>query len=84
LGSWMGHRVDDWRFFVFGDGGVLSLRDALPDQTSSFKLASYGVGSRVRFRDHFNGVLNLGVPLIGQGSVNAHDLLFTFRLWADF
>ena len=84
LGTWLGHRIDDWRFFVFTDGGVLTLRDALPEQTASYKLASYGVGSRMRFRDHLNGSFNLGMPLISQGPVNAHDLLFTFRLWADF
>jgi len=84
LGTWLGHRMNEWRFFVFTDGGVLTLRDALPQQTAYFKLASYGVGSRVRFGDHFSGAFNLGVPLISQGSVSAHDLLITFRLSADF
>ena len=84
LGTWLGHHIDEWRFFVFTDGGYLTLRDALPQQTANFKLASYGVGSRMRFSDHFNGSLNLGVPLIGQGPVSPHDLLLTFRLWADF
>ena len=84
LGAWMGHRVDEWRFYVFTDGGVLSLRDPLPEQAANFKLASYGIGSRVRFRDHFNGSFNLGIPLISQGTIDVRDLLFTFRLWADF
>ena len=84
LGTWMGHRVDEWRFFVFTDAGVLTLRDPLAEQTANFRLASYGVGSRIRFRDHFNGACYLGIPLIGQGSVEPHDLLLTFRLWADF
>lgn len=84
LGTWVARGVDEWRFFAFTDAGVLGLRNALPDQTSNFKLASYGVGSRIRYRDHFNGSINLGVPVIAQGGVDVHDLQLTFRLWADF
>jgi hemolysin activation/secretion protein len=84
FGTFLGKQVDEWRCYVFVDGGWLDLRQPLPEQDSDFKLASYGVGSRVRFRQHFNGSFDLGVPLIGQGSVDIHDLLLTFRLWADF
>jgi len=84
LGSWKGWKLDEWRLYAFTDGSVLTLRDALPEQDSSFKLASWGIGSRVRFHQHYNGSLDMGVPLIGQGTTNAHDLLFTFRLFAEF
>jgi len=80
--GWM--HVDEWRFYTFADGGVLTLRQTLAEQDSSYKLASWGLGSRIRFREHFNGSFDMGVPLIGQGDINAHDLLFTFRLYADF
>jgi hypothetical protein len=35
-------------------------------------------------REHLNGSLDAGVPLISQAETKAHDLRFTFRLWADF
>jgi len=84
LGTWLGLRIDEWRFFAFTDAAILKLHDALPQQTQSYNLASYGFGSRVRFRDHLNGAFTLGMPLTSLGPVSAHDLLFTFRLWADF
>jgi hemolysin activation/secretion protein len=84
LSDWMGTRVNEWRFYAFTDAAILQLRNPLPEQTSRFNLASYGVGSRVQFHDHFSGSFDLGIPLIGQGSVSPHDLLLIFRLWADF
>jgi len=80
--AWM--HMDEWRFYTFADGGVLTLRQTLAEQDASYRLASWGVGSRFRFREHYNGSLDMGVPLIGQGDVAVHDLLFTFRLYADF
>ncbi|MES2569794.1 MAG: ShlB/FhaC/HecB family hemolysin secretion/activation protein, partial [Verrucomicrobiota bacterium] len=76
--------VNEWRFYVFGEAGLLELRDPLPEQKSHFRLASVGVGTRVQLFEHFNGSLDAGLPLIGQAHTGAHDLLLTFRLWADF
>jgi hemolysin activation/secretion protein len=47
-------------------------------------MASYGFGSRVRLRDHFNGSLDAGIPLISTPTTNVHDVRFTFRMWAEF
>jgi hemolysin activation/secretion protein len=79
-----GARLGEWRVFVFGDGGMLNVYHALPQQRSYFYLASYGAGTRVRFRENFNGSVDAGVPLVAQSSTKPHDLRFTFRLWADF
>ena len=84
FGGWVGAHMNEWRFYAFTDAAILQLRHALPSQTARFDLASYGIGSHIRFHDHFGGSFDLGVPLIGQGTVNPHDLLFIFRLWADF
>jgi hemolysin activation/secretion protein len=77
-------KVDDWRLYVFGDWGILTIIDALPEQQASFTLASFGVGTKMKISDHFNGSLDLGVPLIGQGTTKAYDPLLTFRVWAEF
>ncbi len=74
----------EWRVFVFSDAGVLNVYHALPQQKSYFYLASYGAGTRVRLRENFNGSVDAGIPLVAQSSTRAHDLRFTFRLWADF
>lgn len=84
LGAFFGKRVDEWRFYVFADAAWLDLRQPLPEQEARFKLASYGLGSRLRVQEHLNGSFDLGIPLIGQGDTGVRDLLLTFRLWADF
>jgi hemolysin activation/secretion protein len=75
---------NEWRFYLFGEGGWLNLQDVLPEQESQFTLASFGGGTRIRFQDHFNGSLDVGVPLISQTDTKMWDLLLTFRVWADF
>jgi len=76
--------ANEWRFYVFADGGYLELIDPLPEQDSEFALASVGVGSRLRFRNHLNGSIDAAVPFISQTQTSALDWRVTFRLWADF
>ena len=59
---------NDWRAYVFADGGVLTLHDPLPEQTSTFTLASVGVGTRFRFYHHFNGSLDVQRAAVGSHS----------------
>ena len=75
---------NEWRFHAFIDGGVLTLKDALPGQEDSADLASVGVGTTFRLWNHLNGSLDAGFPLIDQGRTSAGDWLLTFRLWTDF
>jgi len=82
--GWMDDKAYEWRIYVFNEGGLVTIIDPLPEQTSQFELASYGVGSRVRLMDHFNGSIDAGVPLIKKSETKKRDLLLTFRLWADF
>lgn len=75
---------NEWRFYLFSEGGIVGLQDPLPEQESQFTLASIGAGTRIRLQNHFNGSLDLGIPLISQTESKAWDLLLTFRVWADF
>src|SRR5262249_53141675 len=75
---------NEWRFYLFSEGGIVGLQDTLPEQESQFTLASIGAGTRIRLQNHFNGSLDLGIPLISQTDTKAWDLLLTFRVWADF
>lgn len=76
--------IDEWRVFVFSEGGVLTLNDPLPEQQSQFTLASVGVGTRLKMFGHLNGSLDVGLPLISQSVTPAESLLLTFRIWGDF
>jgi len=80
--SWLGGG-HEWRVFVFLDGGVTTLNDPLPQQTSQFNLWSYGIGSTIKISDHVNGEFLVGVPQITQGPSVANQPLFSFRLWAE-
>lgn len=82
--SSLGADANEWRFYVFADGGYLTLIDPLPEQDSNFALASVGGGTRIRFQNHLNGSVDLAVPFISQTQTSAGDLRVTFRVWADF
>jgi hemolysin activation/secretion protein len=75
---------DEWRLYAFLDAGILTLVDALPEQTSRFELASYGIGTRIQLFDHLNGSVDAGIPLISQGTTSVNEVLLTFRVWGDF
>lgn len=75
---------NEWRFYFFAEGGEAFIRHPLPEQQSSFDLASIGLGTRVHLFHHFNGSLDLGFPLFSQAQTTAWDPLLTFRVWADF
>ncbi|AKC83011.1 hypothetical protein IMCC26134_09900 [Verrucomicrobia bacterium IMCC26134] len=77
-------KINDWRFYLFTDGGVLTVNKTLPQQEARYSLASFGAGTRGKVGEYFNFSVDLGVPLFGQGDTQSGDLLTTFRVWADF
>jgi hemolysin activation/secretion protein len=92
-----GDEANEGRVYLFVDGGYLHLIEPLPQQDAGFALASFGVGTRVHFLNHFNGSLDAGVPLFSQtvlsrdssGTISqtqtaALDVRLTFRVWAEF
>ncbi len=85
LSQWFGEAVvNEWRAYVFAEGGVLSIHQPLSEQQSSFTLGSYGIGMRGRLLDYLNGSLDLAVPLVSQSSTRAYDPRLTFRAWTEF
>ncbi|MCX6970886.1 MAG: ShlB/FhaC/HecB family hemolysin secretion/activation protein [Verrucomicrobia bacterium] len=79
---WLGEG-HECRVFVFLDGGVATLNDPLPEQTSQFNLWSYGIGGTIKISDHVNGEFIIGIPKVTQAPSEANQPLFTFRLWAE-
>jgi len=82
--SWLGEKSGEWRFYGFGDAGVLGVEHSQPGQTKEFDLLSVGLGSRLRFRDHFTGSVDAGVPLKSVAPTRRGDVLLTFRIGADY
>ena len=80
----LGKNMRDWRVYVFGDTGELTVLEPLPSQTSRFKLTSVGFGSRFNLGDHLSGAFDAGYPLTTQTYTEEHDLRMTFRLGANF
>ena len=89
--------ANEGRIYLFVDGGYLHLIEPLPQQDAGFALASFGVGARVHFRNHFNGSLDAAVPLFTQSVLSrdssgtitqtetaALDVRLTFRVWTEF
>jgi hemolysin activation/secretion protein len=75
---------NEWRIYAFWDGARLSLLDPLPEQKDTFKLMSVGIGTHVKLKNHLNGSLDAGWPLVDQPNAKAGDVLLSFRVWADF
>ena len=82
--GWMANKEDEWRLYAFLDAGTLTIRDPLPQQNDVFNLASWGVGSRIQLYQHWNGSLDIGVPMVSAQNTAVHEVRFIFRLWADF
>ncbi len=80
----VGKKINEWRFYAFGEGGILTLNDPLLEQQARFTLASVGIGTRIKVQDHFNGSLDVGVPLLIGAQTNPYDIMLTFRVWAEF
>lgn len=79
-----GQRENEWRFYAFYDAGRLTLHEPLPEQQSSFNLASWGVGSRIRLLGTLNGSVDFAVPLEPIANTEVDEWFLTFRVWADF
>ena len=75
---------NEWRAYGFVDAGKLFVNQTLPGEERSHDLASIGVGTRVRWLNHFTGSLDVGMPLVTQPNAIAHDIYLTFRLGVDF
>ena len=76
--------VNDWRFFVFGDGGRAQILKPLPEQSFVFDLASYGVGTRLKLFERLNGMLVFAVPIINQTFTFANKPRVLFRASGEF
>jgi hemolysin activation/secretion protein len=84
LFNYFGNKNSDWRVYIFGDAGHLSTILPEKEQKPDYNLGSVGVGSRIRLGDHFNGSIDLGIPLISLSHSNSPDPRVTFRLWGTF
>lgn len=81
LFGWLGKKADG-RVYAFAEAGRFMTLDPLPEQDYRFDLASFGVGGKIEFFNHFEASLDLGVPLIRQSSTHAGDLQLTFCVGA--
>ncbi|MCE0521635.1 MAG: hypothetical protein LV480_01845 [Methylacidiphilales bacterium] len=84
LSSLIGTSVNEWRFYIFSDGGIVAIDEPLPEQQSTYRLASVGFGSRLKMLDHLNGSLDAAYVLDQGPDTNAYTSRLTFRIWADF
>nr|WP_315838839.1 ShlB/FhaC/HecB family hemolysin secretion/activation protein [Bradyrhizobium prioritasuperba] len=75
---------NDWRFFVFADGGHATVLRPLVEQVSQFDVWSYGVGTRFKVFDYVSGMVAYSVPMVSQTYTQARDPRVNFRIWGEF
>ena len=76
--------INEFRFFAFTDAGVVITLDPLPGQQSTFYLASYGVGAKVKMLDHVNGMVAFAMPVISETYTTANKPRVLFRVSGEF
>lgn len=75
---------NEWRLFAFADAGHVSIQRALPEQQDNFDLWSYGVGTRLKMFEGFNGLLAFSVPMTNQAFTRAGNPRVNVRIWGEF
>jgi hemolysin activation/secretion protein len=75
---------DEVRLHGFVEGGILEVSTPLPEQKSSTRLMSVGMGSRVQVGTHVSGSLDVGFPLIAASQTRRLEPFISFRLWTGF
>ncbi len=84
IGKDISSDVNDWHFLAFADAAELGLRQPLPGQQSWFRLASMGIGTRLKIFDMLNGTLDLAVPAFDGSATRAWTLHPRFKIWSEF
>jgi hemolysin activation/secretion protein len=82
--SLLGATRGEWRFYAFSDAGWLKVNNALPGQKNHFDFLSYGIGSRWRILDHFDGAIIASFPLLKQGQTETHAVRIGFKAGFDY
>jgi hemolysin activation/secretion protein len=75
---------NEWRLFGFVDGGIATIHDPLAEQQSRFDMWSYGLGTRFKLFNQFNGMVALGLPMVGQGTTLKNDKRVLFSVAGEF
>lgn len=76
--------LDELRALAFWDVGYAAIHDPLIGQAESDGLISAGVGARVRLFNHFNGAVDVGVPIVRGPSTRLDSVFARFRIWGEF
>lgn len=76
--------MQDWRFFVFGEGAETWIVDPLPSQQAVFRLASAGAGSRFKLFDYATGYVDVAFPLLDGPTTRAYRAVTTFSFKTEF
>ncbi|RKP57929.1 ShlB/FhaC/HecB family hemolysin secretion/activation protein [Pararobbsia silviterrae] len=84
LAKYVGSAVNEWRMHAFFDVAHLWLLSPLPEQVSTFTLASAGVGTRVQMFKYTNADLELAFPLKSMTFTKAYSPHLDFFVRASF
>ncbi len=84
LDKYIGNIIDSWRFHLFGDTGVVNVRDNLPLTRSTYGLSSVGVGTRVNLWGYLNGAVQDAQTLNSGPDTRAGTNRVLFRVFGEF
>ncbi|MBV8800774.1 MAG: ShlB/FhaC/HecB family hemolysin secretion/activation protein [Alphaproteobacteria bacterium] len=74
---------DEWRAYGFTDGAVAWVLDPLPEQTSKFRIGSFGVGTRFHALGHLASDFIFAVPMRDASATKAWEPYFQFSVKSE-
>ncbi len=86
IARYIGGPVHSWRFHLFGDTGVVGIRNAITTQheRTSYGLSSVGVGTRVNLWGYLNGSVQDAEALNNGPNTRAGTNRVLFRVYEEF
>lgn len=83
IGAWL-PEPSSMRLYAFAEGMHLYQTKTLPEQRSSFDLASAGTGGSLFLGEHLRGGIDIAWPILSEEFTKRGDVRLLFRVGGDF
>ena len=84
LAGLFGHWLTEARFYVFADGALLHVQNALAGQVTTYHLLGMGGGLKLRLFNHFSGDVLIAEPMTEGPTTMRYHPRVNFQVKGDF
>jgi hemolysin activation/secretion protein len=76
--------IKEWRVLAFVDGAILAIRNPLPGQLTSYRIAGAGIGTRFNAFDRVNAAFDVAYAIADGAVTQSGTTRLHFRVWSGF